>query len=462
MLSKLITPKEFDPREWQPPVISRAVSLNRLSILMGMGMGKTVSILTAVDIIANITEDVFPILVVAPKKVAINVWPYEHLNWKHLRHLRVSAITGGLDSRITALSVKADIYSINYENIPWLVKYLGTKWPFRCVICDESIKLKSFRTRQGGSRAAALGARAVYTKYWYNLTGEPCPNGLQDLWGPQWFIDQGKALGTSYSKYIEQYFETGYDGFKVHPVEGADKEIAELLKPTSITIRAEDYLSLDKPVVITLKVPLADRNLAAYKKLERELFVDLQSGRVTATNAADMTLKCLQYASGALYHELSGNTKWDVVHDEKMYALDSIIAEAGGEPIVVAYHFKSDLTRLQKRYPDAVVLRSKKDEDNWNAGKIPLLLAHPMSAGHGLNLQFGGRRLVFFSHWWALDPHNQIIERLGPMRQFQAGLNRLVYIYYIVAEDTIDEMVLLRHKSRKEVQEILKEMLSRL
>lgn len=458
-MSKLLIPQEWNPREWQLPVIDRVMSSQRLSVFMGMGMGKTSATMTALDVLSQFNNDMYPVLVIAPKKVAMNVWPSEHKLWNHLCHLKVIPIIGSLEERSSALMYKADIYTINYENVEWLVRYLRNKWPFKTVICDESVKLKSFRTRQGGKRAQALAARAKFTKYWFNLTGEPAPNGLQDLWGPQWFIDFGDALEPSYTKYTDKYFTKGYNGFSLDLLPGADKEIAEKIKPSSITIRAEDYFQLDKPVIVKRNVALSYKAIEGYKKLERELFADLLSGRITATNAADKTMKCLQYASGAVYTPNS-STGWDEVHDEKLDALDSIIAEANGEPIVVAYHFKSDLARIVKRFPEAVILKSKKDEDNWNSGKIQILLAHPMSAGHGLNLQYGGRRLVFFTHWWALDPHNQIIERLGPMRQFQAGLKRLVYIYYIVASETIDELVIGRRDSKRDVQELLKEYMA--
>lgn len=457
-MSHVITPVDFKPRPWQGPIIERASSAQRLNIFVGMGMGKSVSILTAVDIIAVMGANVFPVLVCAPLKVAQNVWPFECKKWNHLSYMKVIPITGTLDQRLSALTYKADIYCINYENLPWLITYLGNKWPFKCVVCDESIKLKSFRFRQGGKRAAALAARAEYTPYWFNLTGEPCPGGLHDLWGSQWFIDRGAALGKSYTRFAESYFYRSEEGRALVAVKGAEEEIAERMRSTTITIRAEDYLSLDKPVVVHREAILSPKCMEAYRRLERQLFLELNAGRVTAVNAADKTMKCLQYASGAVYTDLDSKG-WEEVHDEKLYELDSIISEAGGEPVVVAYHFKSDLVRILKKFPEAVVLKNRKNMDDWNAGKIPILLAHPQSCGHGLDLQFGGRRLIFFSHWWALDPALQIVERLGPMRQFQAGLNRLVYIYYIVARGTLDELVLMRHKDRKEVQDLLKERL---
>lgn len=447
----------FNPLPWQPKVITRMCSQDRMSAWVGLGMGKSVSTLTALDSIATWGDNPYPVLVIAPKKVAQFVWPFEAKKWKHLEHIKIMPILGTLENRVSALMYKADIYVINYENVVWLIKYLGTKWPFKTVVCDESIKLKSFRIRQGGSRASALGQRAMYTKRWYNLTGEPCPNGMQDLWGPQWFIDGGQALGKSYESYISKYFSTGYNGYDTELKEGSFDTISGLLLPTSLTIRAEDYMALDKPVIHKRRVKLAPEVLKNYKQLERELFMDIKEGVLTVNNAAEKTMKCLQFANGTVYTESS---KWEDIHDDKLIELDTIIAEAGGEPIVVCYHFKHDLARLKARYPEGKELRTKRDEDAWNEGRIRLLFIHPMSAGHGLNLQWGGRRMVFFAHWWALDPHLQVIERLGPMRQFQAGFKRLVHLYYIIAEGTMDDLVMQRHAGKKEIQDLLKERMA--
>lgn len=191
------------------------------------------------------------------------------------------------------------------------------------------------------------------------------------------------------------------------------------------------------------------------------MFIELsETTEVEAFNAASKTMKCLQLASGSVYTDDQGN--WQAVHDLKLQALESIIEEACGMPVLVAYHFKSDLERLQKAFPSGKHLdKDPKTIHDWNAGKIPCLFAHPASAGHGLNLQDGGNILVFFSHWWDLEQYQQIIERIGPTRQAQAGHDRPVYIYHIIAKNTIDSVVMERRDSKREVQELLMEAMKR-
>jgi SNF2 family DNA or RNA helicase len=200
-----------------------------------------------------------------------------------------------------------------------------------------------------------------------------------------------------------------------------------------------------------------------YRELEKELFTRFEGGgEVEAFNAASLTMKCLQAANGAIYLDpdryppVNGEQVTIEIHDAKLQALESVVEEAAGMPVLVAYHFKSDLARIQRAFPQARAL----DADpgtirDWNAGRIPMLLAHPASAGHGLNLQDGGNILVFFGLWWDLEQHEQIIERIGPTRQAQSGHNRPVYVHRIVARKTVDELVLRRLKTKASVQSLL-------
>jgi SNF2 family DNA or RNA helicase len=220
-------------------------------------------------------------------------------------------------------------------------------------------------------------------------------------------------------------------------------------------VRAGDYLDLPPLIENTIKVDLPATARRHYRELEREMFTVLAGGdQIEAVNAAARTMKCLQAANGALYTDDKGT--WKELHDAKLDALASVVEEAAGTPVLVAYQFKSDLARLQRAFPQGRALDADpRTIEAWNLGRLPLLFVHPQSAGHGLNLQDGGNILAFFGLWWDLETHEQVIERIGPARQAQAGYNRPVYVHRIVARDTVDELVLLRLKTKASVQSIL-------
>jgi SNF2 family DNA or RNA helicase len=447
----------FTPHSYQRPAMQWLYEKPRCALWMPMGGGKTVTTLTSLDNLSMV-EDVYPVLVLAPLRVAKTTWPDEIGKWEHLKHLRVSPIIGNVKERQAALDVDADIYTMNYDNLVWLTSALGTNWPFKTVVADEFTRLKSFRLRQGSKRAAAL-ARVAHTKVsrFIGLTGTPNPNGLQDLWGQTWFLDGGERLGRTFSAFSDRWFAKGWDGYSLKPLASAQKEIEDRLRDVCLTVEG---LPVHEPVRNYISVDLPARARRAYDSMENDMFAELEEAGIEAFNAAAKTIKCLQLANGAVYTDHDGN--WEEVHDAKLDALDSVIEEANGAPVLVAYHFKSDLARLQSRYPKGRVLDAKSDTiRDWNAGRVPLLFAHPASAGHGLNLAEGGNILVFFSLNWNLEEHLQIIERIGPMRQAQAGLKRPVFVHYIMARNTVDNMVLGRLQSKKSVQEILLEALKR-
>jgi SNF2 family DNA or RNA helicase len=421
-----------------------------------MGTGKTVSTLTALDQLA-LAEPVYPALVLAPLRVARSTWPSEVKKWDHLAHIRFSVITGSPKERLAALKADADVYTMNYENLEWLVETLGDKWPFRTVIADEGSRLKSFRTRQGSKRAKALGKVAhTHVNKFVSLTGTPAPNGLVDLWGQMWFVDRGERLGRTYSAFESRWFTKGWDGFSVKPMAHSQVEIENAIKDVCVTISG---LPVDEPISNYIYVDLPKDAKALYKDMENIMFAEIEGVGVEAVSAAAKTIKTLQIASGFLYTE---EGDWKLVHDEKLDALKSIVEEAAGAPILCAYQFKADLERLKKAYPKGRHLDSNpKTIEDWNAGKIPILFAHAASAGHGLNLQDGGNILVFYGKGWSLEEYQQIIERIGPMRQKQAGYDRPVYIHHIIARDTVDEMVLDRLESKRSVQDILLEAMKR-
>ena len=319
-------------------------------------------------------------------------------------------------------------------------------------------RLKSFRLRQGGSRARALGQVAhTHVTRFIGLTGTPAPNGVKDLWGQVWFLDKGERLGRTFSAFSERWFRKGYDGYSLVPYDHTQEEVQERLKDICLTVRG---LPVDEPITTPLYIDLPPAARRAYDEMEEEMYTVIGAEGVEAANAAVRTQKCLQLANGALYTDEYGN--WEAVHDAKLEALDSVIEEANGAPVLVAYNFKHDLARLRKRYPKGRVLDADPDTiKRWNRGEIELLFAHPASAGHGLNLADGGNILAFYGVNWNLEEHMQIIERIGPMRQKQAGYDRPVLVYPILARDTVDDLVMDRLTSKKSVQEILLEALKR-
>jgi SNF2 family DNA or RNA helicase len=426
-----------------------------------MGLGKTSSSLLAVDTLLTAGLAEHP-LVLAPLRVARTTWPDEAAKWRQLSHLRVQPIVGTQKQRHDALfHSKADVWTINYEQLPWLVNELNGVWPFDTVIADEATRLKSFRLQQGGKRAQVL--RKVYPKInrFVELTGTPAPNGLADLWGQMWFIDQGQRLGRTYTAFTDRWFRPHESGYGIVPLPFAQKQIQEALKDVCLTLDPKDWFDLDEPIVSTVYVDLPKEAARHYREMEREMFTLIGDTEIEAFNAASRTIKCLQFASGAIYTSESCN-EWEVIHDEKIEALKSIVEEAAGMPVLVAYQFQSDLRRLLAAFPSGRVLDTNPNTiRSWNRGDIPMLFAHPDSAGHGLNLQDGGNILVYFSHWWALESRQQILERIGPVRQKQAGHNRPTYVYNIVCKGTVDEDVIERIISKREVQDVLLEAMKR-
>lgn len=453
---------EFTPRPYQNGIIDFILEKDRCAVWAGMGMGKSCSTLTALDILELVEPG--PTLVLAPLRVASSTWPDEAKKWNHLRNIEISAVVGTPDERRAALRRPASVYTTNYDNLVWLVEHYGDKWPFTKVVADESTRLKSFRLRQGGKRAQAL-ARVAHTKIkrFIELTGTPSPNGLQDLWGQAWFLDRGVRLGRSFDAFKNRWFQAvpGGDGYQqIRPLPFAQVQIEDLLRDLCISLDARDHFDIAEPIVNVIRVDMPAKARRIYRDMEREMFMQIGEHEVEAFSAAARTIKCLQLANGAAYVDDAGT--FSEVHDAKIQALDSIISEAAGMPVLVAYHFKSDLVRLKRAFPQGRHLDANPQTiTDWNAGKIPVLFAHPASAGHGLNLQDGGNILVFFGHWWDLEQYQQIIERIGPTRQAQAGHNRPVFIHHIVATDTVDEIVMARRETKREVQDLLLDALKR-
>jgi SNF2 family DNA or RNA helicase len=457
--------KHWTPRPFQPVMYRFALAIKRCALLVPMGFGKSSVVLWLIDTLL-LSGEVHKVLILAPLRVARTTWPDEVHNWAQFTDLRISVVVGAEKERLAALAAEADIYTCNYDQLVWLIETVGDKWPFDMVIADEATRLKGFRLRQGTKRAQAL-SKVIHTKVkrFVALSGTPAPNGLQDLWALGWFIDKGRRLGRTFSDFESRWFgfqRAGNAAFtKRIAFPHAQAEIQEKLRDVCLTLAVKDWFDIAEPIVNIIRIEMPPKARKHYRDMERDLFTKLTDHDIEAFSAAAKTMKCLQIANGAAYVGDS-NTEWEVLHDEKIEALRSVIEEAAGASVLVAYHFRSDLARLQKAFPTARVLDSNpKTIEQWNKGDIPILLAHPASAGHGLSLQHGGNILVFFSVNWNLEEHLQIAERIGPVRQHQSGYDRPVFVHYIIANGTIDEDVLARLRTKRSVQEVLLEALKR-
>lgn len=433
----------------------------RCALWADMGLGKSSAVLFLLDLLKLLGEiGDSPTLVCGPMRVAQDTWPDEVAKWDQFRDFRIMPLIGSPKQRVDRLRVRADIYTISYENLPWLIEHYMGKWPFRQVVADESDRLKGFRLSQGGQRAHAI-ARVAHTmvKRWINLTGTPSPNGLKDLWGQTWYLDKGQRLGNSFTAFMQRWFRPKWNGRGVEPLPNAEKEIHALLRDICLTIDPHDYFDLRKPIPTPVYISLPPKARKIYDELEKALFAEFDGERVEVFNEGALTNKCLQVANGAVYTEYP---KWAPVHDAKIEAVESILSEASSSPLLLAYSFKSDLARLKAAFPKAVVLSESKGLSAFKAGEAALGLAHPASMGHGIDgLQRHCHRLVRFGHDWNLGTRLQMLGRIGPVRQMQAGFDRAVYVSDIVAKDTLDETVLEAHAGKLTVQQALLDAMNR-
>lgn len=464
----------FTPRDYQRALRDFALERSRVNWWAGTGTGKTSGGLETFDY-ARMFGEVNHLLVVTTKRIATMVWPRAIKQWENFQHLSIAVCVGTPEQRLAALRQRAHITTINVDNLQWLAETLGEHWFFDMVFADESTRLKSLRIdlrtsklgkeftrRSGGSvRAAALSQFAhKKVRYWINGTGTPTSNGLIDLWGQQWFIDAGQRLGRSFTAFQERWFkweQRGQDAFQrvLVPLNFAEEQIKAALRDVTITIKAEDYFDLPPTVINKLAIPLPEKAYRHYREMEREMFTEILDHEIEAVSAGAKAMKVRQLANGAAYVDDQGN--WVEVHDAKIEALKDIISEANGEPILVAYYFKSDLARLQKHFPKGVYFDDNpKTLERFIAGKIPLLFIHPKSAAHGIDgMQEVCRTVVWFSMIWELEEYQQLIERVGATRQAQSGHNRTVYVHLLLGENTVDEDMADRLESKASVQEAM-------
>lgn len=426
---------DFQPYPHQAAGIKWIIDHPACALLWGMGTGKTVTTLTALDAILNDRLEPGPALVIAPKRVAENTWSKESQKWEHLRHLRVSKVIGSQLERMRALSTPADLYVINRENVVWLVELLGSRWPFRVVVIDE---LSSFKSA-GAKRWRALRRVRGRIDRLIGLTGTPRPNGLEDLWPEVYLLDQGERLGRTLGAFRAQYMQpdkmSGYIVYSYRPRPGAEEQVYNAISDICMSIRKEDVLSLPGQIYENIELDLPASVLKQYKKFEREKVLEVLDveGGIAATQAAALTNKLLQFANGAIYDD-TGTAH--PVHNVKLEALEELLEEAGGEPVLVLYAYEHDADRIRSRIK-CRALDKPADIDAWNRGEIPVALAHPASIGHGLNLQEGGHIIVWFGLTWSLELYQQANERLN-----RPGQKSVCRVYHLIAKGTHDERVL--------------------
>lgn len=410
-------------------------------LAVDMGLGKTIAVLTAL-----IDLETWPVLIVAPRLVAIETWPQEIEDWLHTKHLSYSVIVGTPEERELARLEDTKLYIINYENFQWLRERWGRRWPYETVVCDEATRLKAGKKRTAvpkgrrkdgtlrvGRRTSRFGAVARVRgllKRVILMSGTPAPAGLHDLWGPMFILDRGERLGTSMTAFENRWFNRNAYNHVITPHDHSYSEIMNLVGDRMFALKAEDYIDMPPVIPNVVSVTLPPKIMDRYKQFERNLYDE--EFDIEALNAGVLTNKLLQFANGSMY--VDENTALHV-HDLKLEALESIVTEANGQPILLAYEFRFDIDRIRKRYPKMRMIGDKKGwKEEWNSGKIELLGCHPASAGHGLNIQRGGHIGVWFGLQWSLEYFQQFIARLVRPGQ----LNEHVNMHYILARDTAD------------------------
>ena len=416
------------------------------AIFLDCGLGKTVITLTAIKDLILDSFEVKKVLVICPLRVA-TVWNDELHNWSHLEGLTISTAIGSQSERLEALKQKADIYIINRENVEWLVNKSGSKFDFDMLVIDE---LSSFKSYQAKRFKSLLKVRPEATRI-VGLTGTPTSNGLMDLWAEYRILDFGKRLGRFITHYREQYFipdkRNANVVFSYKLIPGAEEAIYKRISDITISMKAVDYLDMPSKVINQVKVQLSDEEMSVYQEMKDDMVASLDDDfEIDAFNAAALSNKLLQMANGAVYDE---NKEVHYIHDRKLDALEDLIEQANGKPVLIAYWFKHDALRIKKRF-EVREIKTEQDIIDWNLGLITVALIHPASAGHGLNLQKGGSTLIYFGLTWSLELYEQCNARL-----WRQGQKDTVVIHHIIAKDTIDEAVMRALKSKEKTQTAL-------
>lgn len=436
----------YIPHGYQQTAYDWIMEHERCGLFLDMGLGKTVVTLTAIrDLIDSL--DVQKVLVIAPKRVAEDTWSRETQKWDHLRDLRISKVLGTTADRKRGLKAEADIYVINRENVVWLIRELP-EWDFDTVVIDELSSFKSPEAKRFKAlRKVITGSRRVI-----GLTGTPASNGYLDLWSEIYLLDRGQRLGHTITGYRLQFFKNvsrdpSYGIYVEKP--GAQKKINRLLEDICMSMKAEDYLNMPERIENVIPVRLDPKETAAYKQMEQTALLQMEDGAmVEAFSAAAVMGKLLQLANGFAYDFDKVPHR---IHEKKLDALEEIIDCNPGQPILVFYNFQADREALLQRFPEARILDTGQDIADWNDGKVPLILAHPASVGHGLNIQEGGHIIVWYGLTWSLELYQQANARL--YRQGQK--HQSVVINHLIAAGTVDEQVMQALRTKDVTQAAL-------
>ena len=417
------------------------------SLFLDCGLGKTVITLSALNDLLFDSFDAHKVLIIAPLRVGRDVWPNEIKKWCHLRNLEYRVAIGTEAERLSALRTRADIYIINRENVQWLIEKSGIKFDFDTLVLDELSSFKNGRSK----RFQSLLKVRPYVKRVVGLTGTPAGNGLMDLWAEFRILDKGERLGRFITHYRDQYFapdkRNGQVIFSYKPLPFAEEAIYDKISDITISMKAVDHLDMPKLIMNDYKVYLDESERKEYDKLKQELVLNFdEDDEISVANMAVLSGKLLQMASGAVYTD---DLKIKKIHDKKLDALEDLIEQAYGKPVLVAYWFKHDLERIKARF-DVREIKSSADIAAWNAGEISIAVIHPASAGHGLNLQTGGSTLIWFGLTWSLELYQQTNARL-----WRQGQSETVVIHHIIAKGTIDEYVLKALQGKEQTQDTL-------
>lgn len=446
---------KFKPHNYQDYCIDRVITDTAIGLFLDMGLGKTIITLTAVNDLKYNRFEINRILVIAPKKVAESTWTNEAKKWDHTKHLRISLCLGSANKRVRALNTLADIYVINRDNVQWLVDYYRNDWPFDTVVIDE---LSSFKNHQA-KRFKSLCWVRKHIKRIVGLTGTPAPNGLMDLWAQVYLLDSGERLGKRITHFRDRYFEPDKRNrdhvFSYAPKPGADETIRSLIGDICVSMKSEDYLELPDCITNDIPIELDTKARQAYETLEKEMLLEIDENTIDAGTAAVLTNKLLQLCNGAVYDE---NRNIVPIHDCKIEVFQELIDALNCYPVLVFYNFQHDLDRikqaLSKTKLEVRVLKDPQDQEDWNARKIDVLLAHPASCAYGLNLQQGGNHIIWFGLSWSLELYQQANKRLH-----RQGQTEKVIIHRLVVRGGVDENVVAALESKDTTQNRLIEAL---